>query len=255
MEVILEAEGITRYFDGFCALYDVSFDLKRGEIVGLIGPNGAGKTTLLNIISGIFPPTKGRILFKGLELRGLKPHTVCRLGISRVLQTPRPFVNMTVLENVVVGATFGRASRADEPPIERAEAILRFMELHPKADLPVKSLNLQEKKMVDMARALASGPEVLLLDEVMSGLTPAEVEGCMALIKRIRDELGVTILWVEHVMKAVMRLAERVIVLHHGQVITTGSPARVAQDQRVIDAYLGGAKLDDQTGGDRDLLR
>lgn len=242
MEVILEARGITRYFGGFCALYDVSFQLRRGEIVGLIGPNGAGKTTLLNIISGILPPSRGRIFYKGQELKGQKPHAICRLGISRVLQTPRPFTNMTVQENVAVGAAFGRgATKGDGISVQRAETVLRFVGLQHKASCPVKSLNLHEKKMVDLARALANQPEVLLLDEVMSGLTPAEVEDCMQLIKRFRDELGVTILWVEHVMKAVMQLAERVIVLHHGKIIATGSPAEVAKDQAVIDAYLGGA--------------
>lgn len=242
MEVLLEGNAITRYFGGFAALQDVSFSVKRGEIFGLIGPNGAGKTTLLNAINGVFPPTKGKVVLKGRNIAGLKPNAICRLGIARVLQTPRPFSSMTTLENVLVGAVFGGGDRkqSGRSPLEQARFMLRFMGLEGKGSLPIERLNLQEKKMIEMARALASQPEVMLVDEVMSGLNPSEVEDCMRLLRRMRDELGVTIIWIEHVMKAIMGVAERVMVLNYGQVITTGSPAQVAQDQRVIDAYLGG---------------
>lgn len=243
MESILELSRIKRYFGGFPALQDVSVEVKRGEILGLIGPNGAGKTTLLNVINGIFPPTGGRIFYRGLELKGMKPHVISRLGISRVLQTPRPFLSMTVLENVTVGAVFGGTNwrKRSGSAVEQAESILQFIGLHHKKDLSIEHLNLQEKKMVDVAKALASQPEVLLIDEVMSGLNPSEVEDCMRLIKRLRDEIGVTIIWIEHLMKAIMGVADRVVVLNYGQVIATGSPDQVSQDQRVIDAYLGGS--------------
>ena len=243
MEAILEVNGVTRHFGGFSALLDVSMEVKRGEILGLIGPNGAGKTTLLNVISGIFPPTSGRVFYKGVELTGMKPHVITRLGVARVLQTTRLFASMTVLENVTVGAVFGRGSerKRGSSATKQAEFLLRFMGLYHKGALPIEHLNLQEKKMVDVTRALATQPEILLMDEVMSGLNPTEVEDCMRLIKRVRDELGVTIIWIEHVMKAVMGMAERVTVLNYGRVIATGSPVQVARDQRVIDAYLGGA--------------
>jgi branched-chain amino acid transport system ATP-binding protein len=212
----------------------------RGEIFGLIGPNGAGKTTLLNVLSGVINPSGGRVFFKGEDVTGMKPHTICKLGISRVLQTPRPFLSMTILENVVVGAIFGGNGRVKaSSALEQAESTLRFMGSYQQRDLPMERLNLHEKKMVELARALASKPEVLLIDEVMSGLNPTEVEDSMRLIKRVRDELAVTIIWIEHVMKAIMGVAERVMVLNYGQVIAMGSPGEVAQDRRVIEAYLG----------------
>jgi branched-chain amino acid transport system ATP-binding protein len=243
MEVILKIDGVTRYFGGFCALDDVSAEVKRGEIFGLIGPNGAGKTTLLNAISGIIPPSSGKVLFKGQDVTGRRPHAICRLGISRVFQTPRPFLSMTVLENVAVGAIFGGRDRRGKclSPVEGADSVLHFLGLHDKRSHPVGGMNLQEKKMIEVARALSTQPDILLIDEVMSGLNPIEVEDSIRLIKRLRDELEVTILWVEHVMKAIMGSAERVMVLDHGRVIATGSPAQVAQDQGVIGAYLGGA--------------
>jgi len=242
-EVIVDGERLTKHFGGAPALKDVSFGVGRGEILGLIGPNGAGKTTLLNVISGVLRPSDGRIRFRGRDITGMPPHAIARLGIARVLQTPRPFPSMTVLENVTVGALFGgRDRRATSTALEQAEFILQFMGLHDKRNLPVGRLNLQEKKMVELARALAMRPEVTLIDEAMSGLNPSEIEGSMRLIRRVRDEFGVTIIWVEHVMKAIMGVAERVMVLDFGQLIAVGSPSEVARDERVVGAYLGTGK-------------
>lgn len=240
MDVILEGIGITRSFGGLRALSNVNIVVAQGEIFGLIGPNGAGKSTLLNVLCGVSPPNHGKVLFKKRDITGQKPHSICRLGISRVLQTPRPFQSMTVLENVAVGAVFGGHGRLKGiSAVNQAESTLRFMNLHEKKDFQVGSLTLQEKKLVEMARALASNPEVLLIDEVMSGLNPTEIEEAMRLVRRVRDMLGVTVVWIEHVMRAIMGVAERVMALNYGQVIALGSPVQVAQDEKVIEAYLG----------------
>lgn len=238
----LEGKTITRYFGGLPALNDVSFQVKKGEIFGVIGPNGAGKSTLLNVLSGVIQANSGRIYFKGRDVTGMKPHAVSRLGMSRVLQTPSPFLSMTVLDNVLVGALFGGSGRIrSQDAFEHAEYALDFMGLNDKRDHPTERLNLHEKRTVEFARALASKPEVLLIDEVMSGLNPTEIEDFMHLIRRARDELEVTIIWIEHVMKAIMGLANRVMVLNYGQVIAMGNPGEVTEDKRVIEAYLGRA--------------
>ncbi len=240
-EVILEAQALTKYFGGSAALKNVSFSAAAGEIVGLIGPNGAGKTTLLNLLSGVLQPSSGRVLFGGRDLSGLKTHAIARMGIARTLQTPRSFPSMTVLENVAVGALFGRSQR---PPSAAAaarevEPLLDLVGLGGRRDAPVASLNLHERKMVELARALAMAPRVVLIDEAMSGLNPTETEESMRLIRRVRDRTGVTIVWVEHVVKAIMGVVERIIVLNFGEVIATGSPAEIAANDAVIEAYLG----------------
>ena len=242
-EAILEGERLTKYFGGLPALKDVSFSVERGEILGLIGPNGAGKSTLLNLINGIFGPSEGRVLFKGRDLVRLMPHEIAQRGIARVLQTPRSFASMSVRENVAIGSAFGGRDRRDRGSADRdgIEYFLDLAGLLEKKDLPVDGLTLQEKRMLELARALAMKPELLLLDEAMSGLNPSEMERAMKLIRRIRDELGLTIIWVEHVMKAIMGVAERVLVLNFGQLIAVGTPPEVARDQEVIDAYLGRA--------------
>lgn len=242
-ETVLEGERLTKYFGGLPALRDVSFTVARGEILGLIGPNGAGKSTLLNLINGVFGPSAGRVLFQGRDLSGLKPHKIAQQGVARVLQTPRSFAGMTVRENVAIGAIFGGRDRGDQASRGRdsVEYFLDLVGLLEKGALPVEGLTLQEKRMLELARALAMRPELLLLDEAMSGLNPTEMERAMSLIRRIRDELGLTIIWVEHVMKAIMGVAERVLVLNFGQLIAVGTPAEVAGDQAVIDAYLGRA--------------
>jgi len=243
-EALLEAEGLTRHFGGLPALRDVWFAVEKGEILGLIGPNGAGKSTLLNLICGVTRPSAGRILFQGAEIGGLRPHQIARRGIARVLQTPRSFPSMSVRANVEVGATFAGTRRggAEGGARRSIDEILELTGFVGKMDQPLGGLTLQEKRTLELARALAMRPDMLLLDEAMSGLNPSEMERAMALIRRIRDEFGVAIIWVEHVMKAIMGVADRVLVLNFGAAIATGTPAEVARNPAVIDAYLGRAR-------------
>ena len=235
-EALLEAQALSKHFGGTAALKAVSFSAAAGEILGLIGPNGAGKTTLLNLLSGVLRPSSGKVLFRGQDLSGLKTHAVARMGIARTLQTPRSFPSMTVLENVAVGSVFGNSENQTDP--------MRFLDLvnlGARADSPMASLNLQERKNVELARALAMAPRVVLIDEAMSGLNPTEIEDSMRLIRRVRDETGVAIIWVEHVVKAIMQVVERIVVLNFGEVIADGSPAEIARNGAVIEAYLGKA--------------
>ena len=234
-EVLLEAQALSKHFGGTAALRDVSFSAAPGEILGLIGPNGAGKTTLLNLLSGVMQPSSGRVLFAGRDISRLRTHAVARMGIARTLQTPRSFPSMTVLENVAVGALFGRADARPGAALESLELV----GLAARRDSLMASLNLQERKMVELARALAMAPRVVLIDEAMSGLNPTEIEESMELIRRVRNRTGVTIVWVEHVVKAIMQVVERILVLDFGQVIATGSPAEIARNGTVIEAYLG----------------
>jgi len=235
-EALLEAQALSKHFGGTAALKAVSFSAAAGEIVGLIGPNGAGKTTLLNLLSGVLRPSSGKVLFRGQDLSGLKTHAVARMGIARTLQTPRSFPSMTVLENVAVGSLFGSKSGGNDP-----QKTLDLVGLGARAASPMASLNLQERKNVELARALAMAPRVVLIDEAMSGLNPTEIEDSMRLIRRVRDEAGVAIIWVEHVVKAIMQVVERIVVLNFGEVIADGSPAEIARNGAVIEAYLGRA--------------
>jgi branched-chain amino acid transport system ATP-binding protein len=235
-EALLEAQALSKHFGGTAALKAVSFSAAAGEIVGLIGPNGAGKTTLLNLLSGVLRPSSGKVLFRGQDLSGLKTHAVARMGIARTLQTPRSFPSMTVLENVAVGSLFGSKSGGNDP-----QKTLDLVGLGARADSPMASLNLQERKNVELARALAMAPRVVLIDEAMSGLNPTEIEDSMRLIRRVRDETGVAIIWVEHVVKAIMQVVERIVVLNFGEVIADGSPTEIARNGAVIEAYLGKA--------------
>jgi branched-chain amino acid transport system ATP-binding protein len=244
-EPLLEVQALTKRFGGSTALRDVSFSAAAGEIIGLIGPNGAGKTTLLNLLSGVIKPSSGRVLFAGRDLSGLKIHTIARLGIARTLQIPRPFLSMTVLENVSVGALFGRPREATRDAhngaaaAEYARSLLDLVGLGARRDSPMASLNLQERKMVELARALAMSPRVVLIDEAMTGLNPSEIEESMQLIRRLREQTGVAVIWVEHVVKAIMEVVERIIVLNFGEVIATGTPSEIARNDAVIEAYLG----------------
>jgi branched-chain amino acid transport system ATP-binding protein len=240
-EPLLEVQSLTKRFGGSTALRDVSFSAAAGEIIGLIGPNGAGKTTLLNVLSGVTKPTGGNVFFAGRDLSGLKTNAIARLGIARTLQTPRSFPRMTVLENVLVGALFGtqRTSHSATAVTHHARSMLDLVGLRNRGDSLMSNLNLQERKMVEIARALAMSPALVLIDEAMSGLNPTEIESSMSLIRRMHQQTGVTIIWVEHVVKAIMQVVQRVIVLNFGEVIATGSPSEIVRNESVIQAYLG----------------
>lgn len=236
---LVEGKGVTRHFGGLAATQNVDFYIAEGEIVGLIGPNGAGKTTLFNLISGSLVPTAGTIKFKGKNISGLKPFQICRMGIARTFQLVQLFGNMTVLENVLSASFFGVSERRSEKVVER-EAIgsLDFVGLSNLASITAKELTIADQKRLEIARALVTKPELLLIDEVMAGLNPSEANEAIMLIENIRDS-GITIFMIEHVMRAIMGISDRIMVLHHGRTISEGSPEEVSRDKRVIEVYLG----------------
>jgi len=236
---LLEGRKISKAFGGVQALRQVDFVVEPGTIVGLIGPNGAGKTTLFNAVAGAFKPTSGKVIFDGADVTGLPANAICRRGMARTFQVTRPFAAMTCLENVMVAAI----NRHPEKPrsfIEtRAREKLSFVRLAEMEGLEARHLNVIQKKRLEMARALATEPKLLMLDEVLGGLNTQEISQAVGFIRSLRDRLGLTVLWIEHVMGAIMKAAERVIVLDQGQVLMAGSPTEVVTDQRVIQAYLG----------------
>jgi branched-chain amino acid transport system ATP-binding protein len=236
---ILEGEKVTKYFGGLAAVSDVDFFIDQGEVVGLIGPNGAGKTTLFNLISAALVPKPGIIQFKGKNITGLKPYKICRMGIARTFQTVKIFPNLPVLENVRVGAFFGppKSPSSTEATREAAE-LLDFVGLSKVSNSPARDLTLANQKRLEVARAMATKPELLLLDEMMAGLNQTEIAQAMELVKQIRDK-GITIVMIEHVMKAIMNVCDRIIVLHHGKKIAEGTPQEIANSKTVVEVYLG----------------
>jgi branched-chain amino acid transport system ATP-binding protein len=235
---ILAADRLSQNFGGIQAVNDVSFALKQGEIVALIGPNGAGKTTLVNLITGVHRPSSGRIRFEGEDVTAQRPFEAARRGLARTFQIVQPFPRMSVLENVAAGALFGGVQPSVAAAMAVAREQLEFMGLARFADWPASSLTLASRKRLELAKSMAMGPKVLMLDEVNAGLNASEIDGALRLIRQIAER-GVTILVIEHLMKVVMSLAERVLVLHHGQLIAEGSAAEIVRDKRVIEAYLG----------------
>lgn len=236
---LLEGEGITRYFGGLAAVSDVSFYVDEGEIVGLIGPNGAGKTTLFNLISASLKMKSGKLTYKGHDITDLPPHKICRLGISRTFQTVKIFANVPVVRNVMVGSLFGTGRHANSAEaLRKADEALEFVGLSQSRDTLAGDLTLGNQKRLEVARALATQPQLLLLDELMAGLTPTEITESMDLISRIRAT-GITVIMIEHVMQAIMNISDRIIVLDHGRKIAEGTPGEVARSEKVIEVYLG----------------
>lgn len=236
---LLVVERLTKHFGGLAALNQIDLQVHPGEILGLIGPNGAGKTTLFNVITGLMPPTSGRIIFAGKDITSMKAHMVCRLGIARTYQTARVFPDLTALQNVMVGSYFGRGAGRDwDLAWEKGQEVLKFVGLAYKSHYLAKLLTVAERKYLELARALATEPQLLFLDELAAGLNPVESQALLDLVQQTRDQ-GVTVVMIEHVMKAVMGISHRVVVLHHGEKIAEGKPEEVSNHQAVIEAYLG----------------
>jgi branched-chain amino acid transport system ATP-binding protein len=234
---LLEVRGITKHFRGLRAVHGAGLEVAEGAIVGLIGPNGAGKTTIFNMIAGVYAPDAGEIVFRGKRIDGLRSDEVCAAGIGRTFQIVKPFTGLSVLDNVLVGAFLREKSPAGARKISLL--ILERLGLAAKRDLPAASLTLPDRKRLEVARALATQPRLLLLDEVMAGLRPTECDQIVAVFSELNRSEGLTILLIEHVMRAVMALAGRVVVLNHGEVIASGTPDEVVRDKAVLECYLG----------------
>jgi branched-chain amino acid transport system ATP-binding protein len=231
-----ETRHLTKHFGGLTAVNDLSFQVEKGEIYGLIGPNGSGKTTVFNLITGYHPTSSGEILFRGAPINGLPTWKICKLGVGRTFQVVKPLRRMSVLENVMTSA-FNRTGRKSEA-MDKAMEVLEFCELLKKKDYPAKGLTIGDRKRLEIGRALATGPELLLLDETMAGLTPQEQTAGAELIRKIRDS-GITIIIVEHIMHVIMNICDRLLCINYGQDIARGTPVEVANDHAVIEAYLG----------------
>jgi branched-chain amino acid transport system ATP-binding protein len=237
MAASLEVRDLSKSFSGLRAVQNVSFTVPSAEIVGLIGPNGAGKTTCFNLIAGVYKPDAGEIRLDGSRIDGWRPDQVCLAGVGRTFQLMKPFAGLSVLENVVVGAL--KASPSVAVAREKSSAVLSRLGLWAKRDQMASALTLPERKRLEVARALATEPRILLLDEVMAGLRPTEMDTMVAVFREINASTGLTILMIEHVMRAVMSLSRKIVVLHHGEVISSGTPADVSRDPAVLDCYLG----------------
>lgn len=239
--VILDVQSVSKNFGALKAVDQVTFQVKKGEIVGLIGPNGAGKTTLTNVVTGDLKKTQGQVLFKSQNITNMEPYQIARIGLTRTYQVVKPLEGMTVEENVLVGSLFGRGNRNNtlNQAKKTANEIMELVGLDKKKDFLVSDITLPDLKRMEFARVLAMEPEVVFLDEVMAGLNPSEVEEASTLVKRIRKDKMLTIVYIEHIMKAVMGISDRIIVLHHGEKIVEGSPQEVCANPAVIEAYLG----------------
>ena len=233
---LLQVKGAYKFFGGLAAVTDVSFDIRKGEILALIGPNGAGKTTVFNVVNGFYKPSKGEIWFKGRNISGLKPHRICKLGMARTFQVVKPLQRMSVLDNVVASAYLRANSR--EQAIDIATETLKFTGLYEDRDVISKGLPLGKRKRLEIARALATQPELLLLDESFAGLNPAELDESIGIIRRIKER-GVTIMIIEHHMKVIMSISDRIVVINYGQKIAEGTPDEIRANPAVIEAYLG----------------
>jgi branched-chain amino acid transport system ATP-binding protein len=252
---MLVVEALTKKFGGFTAVNGISFEVKRGEIVGLIGPNGSGKSTTFNVLAGLFAPTSGTVSFDGQSVGGLPPYQICQRGLARTFQIPRPFRKLSILENATLAAYYGASQ-----PITRGEALRRAEDALTLIDLPrdplakVDGLGAAGLKKLEMARALATQPTLLLADESLGGLDEAEMEQAAQMLKRIRDERGITIVWVEHIMGVLMKVIDRCLVLDHGELIAQGTPSEVAHNPRVVEVYLGtdALSLQQQVGREAD---
>ena len=233
---LLEVQGITKRFGGLVAVSDLDLKVDQGRIVALIGPNGAGKTTAFNVIAGFYKPDEGKVLFNGRDITNLRPDQICKLGLTRTFQVVRPFRGISVLDNVMIGA-YAR-TRDEHAARAKAEEILDFLGLRPMADQMASGLPIAGRKRLEIARALATDPQIILLDETMAGLRPTEADEMIQVVRKI-SERGIGILLVEHVMKVVMSLSENIVVIHHGEKIAEGTPQEIVQNRLVIDAYLG----------------
>ena len=241
-EMVLQVQNVSKRFGGLLAVGEVTFDLPKGQILGLIGPNGAGKTTLFNVINGVYAPTEGKVIFRGTDVSGWQPYDVAGLGLARTHQIVRPLQELTVVENVMAGACYGHEHKSLGEAEEIADEVLGFVNLDSRRNQLAKSLNVAQKKRLEMARALAARPYLLLLDEVLAGLNPTEIAEMVQVVLKIRER-GVTIFIIEHVMHALMNVSDRVIVLDYGQLIAGGSPDEIVNNEKVIEAYLGDPKL------------
>ena len=235
----LEIRKVSRFFGGIAAIKDVSFEVRKGEILGLIGPNGAGKTTMFNVVNGFYHPSRGEVYFKDQKISGFKPHQICRRGIARTFQVVKPLQRMSVLDNVIA-SSFLRAKDKNKA-VEMARESLQFTGLYEDRDIISRGLPLGKRKRLEIARALATQPELLLLDESFAGLNPAELDESIGIIRKIKDR-GVTIMIIEHHMKVIMAISDRIVVLNYGEKIAEGSPLQIRNSPLVVEAYLGEAQ-------------